>query len=446
MKIKFKKMLLIGVAPMAMAGVAIAAISCGQGKTDRAQIINLTETITGITGSTIETAANKVLTDNIANLKTFHIGIFTAGGAVTDKSFNQSSYEAAVLLNNKIVELNPDAKISVTPHDEPASDDTSLGNTYTAGLKNGENIWVLSGFQHGSAFANWYKIASNKASFDAAKITVIGIDWSADPAVAPGRIITLNYKTQEAGYIAGYASGKYLAETYPSDASKRVLATFGGAEFPGVTDFIDGYLAGAAKWNSENPTLKSTWYAKGVRLDTGFNPSVQENSTKVRGVVNAASKPQLIFSVSGPFTGTVIETITANNSEAKVIGVDADQSLSFAASRNLFFSSVTKNIGLSLYQVLAPLAVGFYTDELIKISGFVDGTTNGALKEGVSRDFVGVTKTYLPSAADQVAQAALDAGRAKFLADAAASGGITYAQKGTAEEVFFYVDFIKANF
>ena len=59
----------------------------------------------------------------------------------------------------------------------------------------------------------------------------------------------LTFQTDEAAYLAGYAAA--------STTATGTVATFGGMAFPSVTIFMDGFLAGANAYNTDNGTSVS---------------------------------------------------------------------------------------------------------------------------------------------------------------------------------------------
>ncbi|PAK21602.1 hypothetical protein CJJ23_01485 [Mycoplasmopsis agassizii] len=427
----FKKKLLITTSSLvALGAVAAVAVACSE----EAQSPKL---ITGLKESTFyangKTTLEKAVTDKKI-VETAKIAVFTAGGNVADKSFNQSSFEAATLLVDQLKAANSKGTYSVNAYNTQDAATNTLTTNYTQALNNGQNIWIASGFQHGDALKTWLGTGNNKASFIEKKIIIVGVDWELDKTTAdtiPGQVISLLSKTQEPGFVAGYASAKFLTEKYPEDSSKWVIGGFGGGDFLGVTDFLNGYLQGVLAWNKKtaNASKKVKWYTDdSIILNTAF-ATTDTTQTTINGIVNATKKPQIILPVAGPLMTQVVNAIATANTGAYVIGVDTDQSLTNENHTSKFFTSILKKIAFQAYQVLIPLMTKDYSNSIFSINGAqgfspVGETTpkNVSLTFAYAQDGVGTAKTYVtPDATAKLATDALSAGKTEFDATLTAS-------------------------
>ncbi|MGZ9428766.1 BMP family ABC transporter substrate-binding protein [Mycoplasma sp. 1012] len=331
------------------------------------------------------------------NAKELKITLLTAGGNVNDKSFNQSAWEA-------ISQLSFQTESKANKY--VLGDSSNLEKSYNSLLTTDSNVWVLTGFQQSGAFSNWYKV--NKDKFNQKGIIVIAIDWDLQDSELPsGRFISLNYNTDEAGWIAGYATADYFS-TKETDDAKRKVAAFGGGLGAGVTDFIAGYLTGIKYYNANNPKVTKLT-ADTLTLDTGFKAD-STSTPKVNTVVTTGT-PKVVLPVAGSLTSTTIDQIQKSNKGQFVIGVDTDQSLTFEASKTLFFTSIEKRIGNTLFRVLADLFTKKGASSDI-ISTFAEGTKNAHVKLGYWDDFVGLAKSQISDKA--AADASLDKAAAKF--------------------------------
>ncbi|WP_341493493.1 BMP family ABC transporter substrate-binding protein [Mesomycoplasma ovipneumoniae] len=329
-----------------------------------------------------------------------NIAIVTADGTVTDKSFNQSSWEA-------IQQIAAITGAEITAVD---SSTDSLVQKYNSLINTNKNVWVLSGFQHTIQLQNWLAIPENKQSFISKKIIVIGIDLSGlDDVIPQGQYIRLNYKSEEAGYLAGYANAAFLAAKYPNDANKRSAITVGGGAFAAVTDFIAGYLTGIKAYNAENPTKKTKITDNKIVLNTDFKVNASSKAT-LEGLATKNS-PSTLLAVAGPLTG-VFADIAAGDHDRFLIGVDTDQSLVYTNAKRRFFTSILKNLGYSLFSALADL----YTKKSSSkyLGGFVQSQKNAFVKLGYKDKFVDIADSSLPDSDKTLADKAIEDAKKHF--------------------------------
>ncbi|WP_434336900.1 BMP family ABC transporter substrate-binding protein [Mesomycoplasma conjunctivae] len=349
----------------------------------------------------IETAAQ----DNNKHFKT-NFALVTADGTVFDGSFNQSSFEAI----KKFVSLTKDN--AKQRHIDSAT--ANLSQTYTSLLVTEANVWVLSGFQHGNAIETWLKQGNNLESFKTKNIIIIGIDWAqaTESSIPNGRMISIQYNVEEGAWIAGYAAADFLAAKYPNDENKRKLTSFGGGDFPAVTDFIVGFLTGVKAYNEENESKKTKVSSSTIDLTTGFNASSAESVTKISSISNAGD-PTIIFPVAGPQTQNVLNAIKGK-SDKYVIGVDVDQSKTFkgAGESEKFFTSVEKGLGTSIFQVATALFTKENNSKLL--GGFQFNSKNGVVKLGYHDLFTNVSPNALTGDDKTLAEASIKKAVDKF--------------------------------
>lgn len=406
MKTKWNKFLKLGlVFPVSVIGIIA---SCGHNHTDgekeKTPGSGQTQSITDVSKISNLVSSRK---DEISAAKAdpskhfaMNMAIVTADGTVTDKSFNQSSWEA-------IQQMAAITGAEITAVD--SSTDT-LSQKYNSLINTNKNIWVLSGFQHTEALQTWLAVPENKQSFTSKKVIVIGIDLSGlDDVIPQGQYIRLNYKTEEAGYLAGYANAAFLAAKYPNNANKRSAITVGGGAFAAVTDFIAGYLSGIKAYNAANPTKKTKITADTIKLDTNF--AVNATSKQTLEGLAANGSPSTLLAVAGPLTG-IFADIAAGDHDRFLIGVDTDQSLVYTNARRRFFTSILKNLGYSLFSVLADL----YTKKSSSkyLGGFVQSQKNAFVKLGYKDKFVDIADSTLPDSDKTLADKAIEDAKKHF--------------------------------
>ncbi|MCU4116890.1 BMP family ABC transporter substrate-binding protein [Mycoplasma zalophi] len=386
-----------------MIAVPTLAASCTSGNTNAK---TTDETKKQITISNIKHSTNVNVTDEAKANKAI---VITDAGHIDDLSFNQSAYEGIKAIIEDLGLSND------TPSIEPNSE-SQYEQIYTNILNTGFKYWITVGFKHDTAIKKFYNL--HKEEMQKKGVVIIAVDYDAstpisdtEPGIPTGYSISLQYNTKESGWVAGYASAKFLS-TLPED--KRWVASFGGGNFPGVTDFNEGFLKGIKVWNDENPTAKVKHQEDSqenkVNLNTGFVVGNKMNPI-VQNILNGGSSqkvPTIILPVAGPATTVVVDNL---KDDQYVIGVDVDQTNVVSTRKDHFFTSITKGIGQSVYDVLE----GLYSNNSAKLHGFVLGQSNGHNVGNIAQNWTGVSKANLETTEKTTkAQADLDAAMAKF--------------------------------
>jgi basic membrane protein A len=157
----------------------------------------------------------------------------------------------------------------------------------------------------------------------------------------------LIYATNEGAMLAGYASASW--------STTKILSTFGGQQIGPVTDFMDGFVAGANYWNAQksdtvtvlgwDPVAKTGSFtgdfssidnAKGVSL--GF---LQEDADVIMGV-------------GGNIGQGAFEAIREQDKEdsAAALGVDVDWADTHPEDIDLLLTSVLKRLQASVFAAI----------------------------------------------------------------------------------------------
>ncbi|UVD81708.1 BMP family ABC transporter substrate-binding protein [Mycoplasma iguanae] len=353
----------------------------------------------------INTSSEKfILPEDLTVDKLPKIAVITDKGQITDRSFNQSVYEAANEIKAQIEGLKPEFKGKVTVQSlKPgeAGEYEDFRRQYDVALRGGFKYWFLPGFAHADYIGRFW--ADNKQKMEELGVIIFTIDSApetstnaATPATPKGSTVSFNFKVHEAAFIAGYAAAKYVSETYEKKED-RILATFGGADAPGVTNFNRGYLSGIAAWNDTVDSDKRVkMNTENIPLNSGFSPNqitpVAKNSI-IGGV-------KMILPVAGPGTKTTADMIRQEKQDTLVIGVDVDQSKETKQNTGLFFTSIEKNMGQALYDVFRDIFNG-------KIK---PGTENTTFNKGLADKWAVLSEPTLSDATKQArAKAAIKA-------------------------------------
>ncbi|TDV24319.1 basic membrane lipoprotein Med (substrate-binding protein (PBP1-ABC) superfamily) [Mycoplasmopsis mustelae] len=352
MKKKIKKIFL-GVTPVVLAGTSVIAAACGNQNDGKIEKVREKREIT--TPEAYIAPADRVAKLEKNNTFTLPeedrgigIVVVTDSGHVTDKSFNQSSWEAALAIQDQT--KGNDGKPTVVVNNiEPTN--SQYNAAYDAAFRSGAEIWVLTGFAHKGKIDTWIK--RNATKLKTRDIKIFGIDFDLKGVDLGGfkKFYSLNFKINEASYIAGYAIAKFISE----NSNNKKLSSFGGGPFNGVTDYMTGYLKGILDWNTENPTKKVTHGT--INLSSGFEPGTEMNAA-----INdtLAQKASVIYPVAGPATKSTLDILKSkNDNNTYVIGVDVDQSISLGTeTKGRFLTSVLKDITQAVYDSILEVAFG----------------------------------------------------------------------------------------
>jgi len=171
-----------------------------------------------------------------------------------------------------------------------------------------------------------------------------------------GNVLTIQYYTSTAGYLAGYAAAKI------SQSGK--LGTIVGMEGPTVLDFKVGFDQGA---KVANPDVKIVSQVAGTFSDPAKGKEI--------ALAQFNQGVDIVFPIAG---GTGIGALQAAKDAGKLaVGVDSDQAAIFAptdpAQADVIFTSVEKKVGDSLYLALSKTIDGTQTYGQTEILGLKDG-------------------------------------------------------------------------
>ncbi|WP_158763842.1 BMP family ABC transporter substrate-binding protein [Mycoplasma sp. NEAQ87857] len=327
----------------------------------------------------------------------------TDSGQITDKSFNQSSWEALNLI---------DDQTSTGIDYKAIQSEGQYEIAYNNALADGRNVWILSGFGHGSPIAQFIKAHVADMKQKNIKIIIVDTkvstkDLSDDQAAldyVKTNVYSVEFLTQQAAYVVGYASSQYLADKYATDAAKRKISMFGGGAEPGVTNFITGFLRGMLAWNKANADKKVTTNSA-INLDSGFVPG-----SKMNQVIQDSlqQNPSFVMAVAGPATSAVIKALSdggSKYSEVSVVGVDVDQSLADQANKKRYATSITKNLAQAVYDVVLKVVYGLGTSST---------EVNHNQIEGLLQNWVGYAPSQLSGEDKAKMDNNLQAAKAKY--------------------------------
>jgi basic membrane protein A len=258
-----------------------------------------------------------------ASAKTTKACLALDTGGVDDKSFNASAWAGAQSVANK----------STTVKYLVAQSDADYAPNIKKLVDEGCNIVIGVGFLIASALE------------DAAKRypkTNFAIVDGGGAGVANHK--GLLFATNQSSFLAGYLAASYT--------KTGVVATYGGMNFPAVSDFMDGFVKGVAHFNKVKKKNVQALGWDPVKKDGTFvgNFSDQAKALQISKQFEL-QKADVIFPVAGGLGGaTAQNAMTSKNSV--VIWVDSDGVIAAPQYKSVILTSVLKGVGVSVAQVI----------------------------------------------------------------------------------------------
>ncbi|VEU79719.1 BMP family lipoprotein [Haploplasma axanthum] len=280
----------------------------------------------------------------------WNILMITDVGTITDKSFNQGTWEGVEAFTKKHDNVKSEyyRPTAGTKAEYLQAIDLAVGN--------GANVIVTPGYLFETAI-----FEAQKTYPDVYFILIDGEPHNDDYSVYETKKNTVNilFQEEQSGFLAGYAA---VADGFTK------LGFMGGMEVPAVQKFGIGYVAGA--YYAANELEKTITFPANRYEYLGDFDNKPEHTTKAESWY--ASDTDIIFASAGGAGNAVMKA--AENRSKKVIGVDVDQS----SQSNTVISSAMKQLGNAVDQVLT---------ELIVDDAWKGGTT---ITKGAAEDAVGL--------------------------------------------------------
>jgi basic membrane protein A len=158
----------------------------------------------------------------------------------------------------------------------------------------------------------------------------------------------LVYATAEGAMLAGYASASW--------SKTGTVGTFGGINIgPGVTDFMDGFIAGVNYWNEQNDDDVRVLGGRDPNNPdsgtfTGNFESTDDAKTVTIGMLQEGA--DVILPVGGPIGGGTFAAIDEEGADAVGLGVDVDWTESAPQFTEWILTSIIKRIDNSVFQAV----------------------------------------------------------------------------------------------
>ena len=244
-------------------------------------------------------------------------------GGVDDKSFNASAWAGAQAAQGS----------DVTVKYLVAQSDADYAPNIKKLVDEGCNIVIGVGFLIAGAIEDAAK-KNPKTNF-----AIV----DSGPAGVPNHKALL-FATNQSSFLAGYLAASY--------SKTGVVATYGGMNFPGVTDFMDGFVKGVAHYNKvKKKSVKALGWDP-AKKDGTFVGNFSDSAKALQISKNfELQNADVIFPVAGGLGGATAQNAMASK-KSVVIWVDSDGVIAAPQYKSVLITSVLKGVGTSVTTVI----------------------------------------------------------------------------------------------
>jgi len=256
-------------------------------------------------------------------------------GGFDDKSFNQSGWQGM---------LDAQSSLGVSINKAESKTSSDYAPNLKAMKSQGCNLTITVGFN----LSEDTKAAAT-ANPDA-KYAIIDDNQISLPNVKP-----LVFKTSDAAFLAGYLAAGY--------SESGTVATFGGANIPAVSIFMDGFADGVDQYNKDSgKTVKLLGWDK-AKQDGQFTGDFEDQTKGKNTAANFIQQgADVIMPVAGPVgLGAAAAAQEAGN--VAIIWVDSDGFTYASQYADLFLSTVVKEIGAAVTETIRQAQAGNFSSE-----------------------------------------------------------------------------------
>lgn len=272
-------------------------------------------------------------------------GAFTAcmvsdAGGFNDKSFNETAY-------NGLIRARDELKIE-TKQIESNAEGEFAGNVQSM-VSAKCSIIITVGF----ALANATKAAAQQNPN--VKFAIVDNESFAGVNNVKGLIFNAAQPSFMAGYLAAAMS------------KTGTVGTFGGAKYPTVTVFMDGFVQGVDYYNKQKgKQVKAIGWdaqAQNGQFVGGNNPFGDLTGGKNTATTLLSQGADIILPVAGPSGLGAMQAIRESNGKANAIWVDTDGYKSAPDFKDLFISSAEKTMDLAVFEAIKAAKEGSFSSD-----------------------------------------------------------------------------------
>ena len=278
-----------------------------------------------------------------AGASDFKACMVSDAGGFDDKSFNQTSYKGLT-----------DAKteLGIETGQVESTNTADFAKNIQSMVDADCNMVVTVGFLLGDA-----TLAAAKQN---PEVEFAIVDFN-DPAKFADvkNLKPLEFNTAESSFMAGYLAAG-MSQT-------KKVGTFGGANIPTVTIFMDGYAQGVQYYNQQKGASVQVIGWDAAKQDGQFVPGDKPFDNVAGGkqiAENLSSQgADIIFPVAGPSGEGALQVAKASGGKVNAIWVDTDGCVSAEAYCPNLISSVYKAMDVAVKDSIAAAVDGSFTNE-----------------------------------------------------------------------------------
>ena len=287
-------------------------------------------------------------------------------GGFSDHSFNQLALDGLIAATKKIGSTYK--KVQSTSADDYAPAIASL-------ISEKCNIIAAPGFN----FVASVKAAATKNP----KTEFAMID---DNSITLPNVKDIVFETDEAAFLGGYAAAAY--------SKSHVVATWGGAQYPSVSIYMDGIADGIAYYNQQkHANVKLLGWNEQTQKGTFIGNFTDQNQAKTVTQNFLDQKADVVIPVAGSLYIGAAAAITGSGSSAVLEGVDADIVQTDPKFKDLFLVSILKRVD-TVTTAAVEQAAGSKT---FNNSTYIGTLANGGVDLSSFHDFASKIPSTLPA-------------------------------------------------
>jgi basic membrane protein A len=209
----------------------------------------------------------------------------------------------------------------------------------------------------------------------------------------PANFTGLDFQIDEAATLAGYLAAGF--------SKSKIVGTYGGEQYPGVTRFMDGYYAGIKIYNERKGAAAKLLGWDAVKKTGTFVGGDNPWGDLAKGEQLAKQFLDQGADIVGPVAGATgnasIKAMAAAGNWA--IGVDTDQALSMPEYSKAILTSAEKRIDVAVLDTIKKNAGGDMGGE-----NFLGTLSNGGVALSPFHDLDGPIPAELKAEVDQLAK------------------------------------------
>jgi basic membrane protein A len=307
-----------------------------------------------------------------ADNKDFLACMVSDSGGFDDKSFNQSGYQGLTL---------SESQLGVTIKKAESQQEKDFTNNLDSMKAEGCDLTITVGFLLAEA---------TKAAAEASPESHFAI--IDDNQIVADNVKPLVFKTSDASFLAGYLAAGY--------SKTGVVATFGGINLPTVSIFMDGFADGVAQYNKDSGNTVTLLGWDKATQNGSFTGDFEDQSKGKNTTQNFIDQgADVIMPVAGP-VGLGAAAAAKEATDVAIVWVDADGYESAAQYKDLFLTSVVKEIGQSVLDTVKESVDGNFSS-----TPYIGTLANGGVGLAPYHDFDSKVPSDLK---DKIAQLTAD--------------------------------------